>query len=249
MIGFGNKTDKSGSSVEACLKYVDRRKYPCEAAIVRYLSDQESKKNHAVTVFTVIPLPEADIIVMKAYSCSLQTAKSIPSPSLMTLARSLIEGLSFIHGIDVAHCDIKPANVVLSETPLELKIIDFSLALWLSGSEGTNDDYRGTKGWSAPEVGRGKYDLVKADIWSCGKVLAHMSSICNDQRDASPVKKVVDMFTTDDPQGRKPLTDGEACLAEKAPIGNGHKRTLREPSKRMPKRQSRGQPRRPSAPS
>lgn len=216
MIGFGNMTDKNGISVQTCLKYVDRRQSIHEAAIVRYLADQQAKMNHVISVFAVIPLPEADIIAMKAYPCTLHTAMSIPTRSLKTLTLRLIEGLSFMHAIDIAHCDIKPANIVFSETPLELKIVDFSLSLWISENGGTNDDYRGTEDWTAPEVGKGIYDLVKADIWSCGRVLAHMCSLCDNGKDGLAVQKVINMFTADNPQIRKSLMDGEACLTYKA---------------------------------
>ncbi|KAF8263659.1 kinase-like domain-containing protein, partial [Lactarius quietus] len=93
------------------------------------------------------------------------------------LGRGLIEGLAYLHEHNIAHRDIKPDNLVC-DSNCRLQIIDFDVALQVQDENTLTDKYRGTKGWTAPEMGKGKQDEptsmhspIRADRWSCGRVL------------------------------------------------------------------------------
>ena len=87
----------------------------------------------------------------------------------------LIKGLAFPHEHKIAHRDIKPDNLV-RDHDFNLKIIDFDIAIKVEDENTEINGYCGTKGWSAPEIGKEDgptpmYSPIKADEWSCGRVI------------------------------------------------------------------------------
>ncbi|KIK61802.1 hypothetical protein GYMLUDRAFT_102093, partial [Collybiopsis luxurians FD-317 M1] len=87
----------------------------------------------------------------------------------------LVAGVSYLHRNRIAHLDIKPGNVVCSQEGI-LKIIDFSVSVYLSGDEQIVRGYQGTQNWTAPEVGTEEgpsreYNPFLADKWSCGAMM------------------------------------------------------------------------------
>ncbi|EJC99413.1 kinase-like protein, partial [Fomitiporia mediterranea MF3/22] len=91
------------------------------------------------------------------------------------LSRELIEGVAFLHRQKIAHLDIKPGNLVVNFK--RLYIIDFDIAVRCKDVDEMVKISRGTRGWSAPEIGLdndeapGAFSPIRADLWSCGKVL------------------------------------------------------------------------------
>ncbi|KAJ8520604.1 hypothetical protein ONZ45_g2588 [Pleurotus djamor] len=63
----------------------------------------------------------------------------------------LIGAVAFLHEHKIAHCDLKPANLLLTEA-FSLKVIDFDLAVQVKDEDDEISDDRGTRGWVAPEI-------------------------------------------------------------------------------------------------
>jgi len=87
---------------------------------------------------------------------------------LRTYFHQLVEAISYLHTNGIAHMDIKPQNLLLTEE-FQLKLIDFDLAY-------CQGDYfvlsHGTKYFRAPEVVKDKcLDPMAADIFSMGVLL------------------------------------------------------------------------------
>ncbi|KAJ2928829.1 hypothetical protein H1R20_g8123, partial [Candolleomyces eurysporus] len=89
--------------------------------------------------------------------------------------QSLINGVAYLHANRVAHLDLKPDNL-LYDAAGQLKIIDFDIAVLVRDEEEKIEGYRGTHGWTAPEIGhydgpKQSYSAIKADRWACGRLL------------------------------------------------------------------------------
>jgi len=103
---------------------------------------------------------------------------------VLDVAVSVSEGLRFLHAKGIAHRDIKPDNLVYSQSQKELKLIDFSVSDVASQQEKhMHKAFRGsvgTEGFAAPEVHlEGMIDGPKGygpscDIFSLGCVLHEM---------------------------------------------------------------------------
>ncbi|XP_027082145.1 mitogen-activated protein kinase kinase kinase 20-like [Coffea arabica] len=94
--------------------------------------------------------------------------------------RSVLLGLSYIHAEGYAHCDIKPANILLvddEEGNRTAKISDFGLATKVSKRRTGRKRKKGNRGtlfYMAPEsVMFGEYDS-KVDIWALGCTVIEM---------------------------------------------------------------------------
>ena len=90
------------------------------------------------------------------------------------LARQFLSGLSFLHNIGIIHRDVKPQNVLLSQS-LTALISDFGLCTTLvddqSSFEATD---AGTVGWVAPETLRHGRKTKAVDSFSAGCVIHYL---------------------------------------------------------------------------
>ncbi|XP_020266864.1 mitogen-activated protein kinase kinase kinase 3-like [Asparagus officinalis] len=86
-------------------------------------------------------------------------------------ARSILEGLRFIHGKGYVHCDIKPENILVSGDG-GVKIADFGLAK--RRGEKAEHSVLGTPLYMAPEsIRRDEYE-APIDIWALGCVVSEV---------------------------------------------------------------------------
>ncbi len=100
-------------------------------------------------------------------------------------------GLGYLHSYGVLHRDLKPDNIMLSdssENPI-LKIMDFGLSKVLAPTEKVSDGF-GTLSFVAPEVLIRKPYNKQIDIWSMGIMLYYMLTSClpfDDENDSEEV--------------------------------------------------------------
>jgi len=94
----------------------------------------------------------------------------MPWPQAMTVAAQVASALAAAHAHGVVHCDVTPANVVL--TGGGVKVIDFGIATVLGASRVEAEPRFGTRGYLAPE----RYDpqapiTPAADVYALGVLL------------------------------------------------------------------------------
>ncbi|EQC26444.1 TKL protein kinase [Saprolegnia diclina VS20] len=87
--------------------------------------------------------------------------------------RGIVDGLSYLHSLNIVHRDLKSRNVLLDSTK-GIKIVDFGVAK--EDIQGTMTMGVGTFRWMAPEVLLESAYTVAADIYSFGMLLSEFDS-------------------------------------------------------------------------
>jgi serine/threonine protein kinase len=144
-----------------------------ELDILRYLDSIERKSDHVIAIVDSfdgwVVLPKLVTIMDHA-----RTARKQIESKIVQVCWGLIEGVAYLHGLCIAHRDIKPDNLLV-ERDLCLKIIDFDVAMQVEDEDQQVDDRCGTKGWMAPEVEKkSRHSPIRADRWACGRVLLYL---------------------------------------------------------------------------
>ncbi|BGP36943.1 Protein kinase of the Mitotic Exit Network [Rhodotorula kratochvilovae] len=124
-----------------------------------------------------------NIILEYAESGSLEkTIKQfgqLPESLVASYTVKILEGLAYLHGQDVVHCDLKAANI-LSTKNGNIKLSDFGVSLNLHAIKATRGfhtstaEANGTPNWMAPEVISLKGALPASDIWSLGATIVEL---------------------------------------------------------------------------
>lgn len=119
--------------------------------------------------------------------------KGMPIEATVAVMRGVLDALAVAHDAGVIHRDVKPANLLLTQTVAEIadltaqsvKVADFGLghvggAMTQSIMQSANDlkgrgpGIAGTLAYMAPEAKEGKEIDGRSDLYSCGIVLFEM---------------------------------------------------------------------------
>lgn len=138
---------------------------------------------HIVKIYDVVIVDDKVFALIldyvRGYSMSkiLSHAGSFSVINALNIARQIAQGLHEAHQLGIAHCDIKPENIMVEKMPIRghfAHILDFGVAEIL---EFRNEDgrYYGTPLYSAPEQFQSPEQIDhRTDIYSLGAVLYHM---------------------------------------------------------------------------
>ncbi|WP_425396461.1 sigma-70 family RNA polymerase sigma factor [Aeoliella sp.] len=114
----------------------------------------------------------------------------------LDLFRQIVEATAHAHRHGIVHCDLKPANVLVTSNGRAL-VTDFGFAYLLHAAAKTPASLGGTLGFLAPELLRpGTAPTPTADVYSLGKLLQ-----CMLKGDAS-LQGVIRRCVADDPARR-----------------------------------------------
>lgn len=92
------------------------------------------------------------------------------------IARQICAGLKAVHGAGIIHRDLKASNVMLSADEsggVRAVIMDFGIA---HGADMFSSQIRGTPGYLAPELWRGRPATQQSDLYALGVLLYEMAS-------------------------------------------------------------------------
>ena len=97
----------------------------------------------------------------------------LPVADAMAIAAQVAGGLGEAHKHNIVHCDVKPANLLITRDG-RVKILDFGIAkLVATPSAGRSKWIMGTVPYMSPEQIRGEELDARSDLWSLGVVLYH----------------------------------------------------------------------------
>lgn len=100
--------------------------------------------------------------------------KKLDEEEIRDYTEQILNGLNYLHSINIVHRDIKGANILLDDEGI-IKLTDFG-----SAKQILHDDLyhslQGTPNWLAPEtIKKGEYSIY-SDIWSFGCTIIEMAT-------------------------------------------------------------------------
>ncbi|KAF8888841.1 kinase-like domain-containing protein [Infundibulicybe gibba] len=213
-----NVTDRSKTGF---LKFVKETQN--EIPILQYLSGINSPRNHTISGVQFWPVRGGQVISMPSAGTWVTDLKNLDA-QLWSVVGQLFEAVDFMHQHGVAHLDLKPANIIIPSDGGRLSIIDFHTSVRV---EDVNTMFRGavgTVGYIPPEVeaDRGRFSAVRADLWSCGKVLDDLCDLCQPSADCDKLLQIARELMDEDPKRRPMMFDILERMAQyKAGGGDG----------------------------
>ena len=127
------------------------------------------------------------LVVSKGSGVDLFDLMSLHQPLLVKDASfycsEIISGLQRLHALGIVHLDLKPQNILLSNSGHAM-ITDFDCAYDTSQARGPPrpEDYKGTTYYMPPEIFNRQCISYAADIWGVGVVMACLISSAGDCR-------------------------------------------------------------------
>ena len=170
-----SELDKRKESMVAALKHeIDLLRDLQHPNIVQYLGSNSDEEHFNIFLEYV---PGGSVAAM------LNSYGQLKEPLIRNFVRQILAGLSYLHGRDIIHRDIKGANVLVDNKG-NIKISDFGiskrveasalLAPAKNGGHIHRPSLQGSVFWMAPEVVKQTSYTRKADIWSLGCLVVEM---------------------------------------------------------------------------
>nr|XP_039250449.1 serine/threonine-protein kinase/endoribonuclease ire-1-like [Styela clava] len=118
------------------------------------------------SVYIVVELCDTDTLYELVLNKTLEMDRK-------DVLKQITQGLCHIHGNEIAHRDLKPQNILLSQDKKNMKIADFGLSKEIIPNKSKfskSGREIGTDGWGSPEHYKGNTMSYKSDIYSAGLV-------------------------------------------------------------------------------
>ncbi|KAI9458967.1 kinase-like domain-containing protein [Russula earlei] len=186
-----------------------------ELEFLQYLNGIKEPANRTIPLLEVIRLDIGKQLIMLPWRSPLHEVllfRQCPD-DIVSLCAQFIEGVSFLHNHKVAHCDLKPGNIVvdLEQQPAQLFIIDFNLAEFVKSEETMVEGWCGTPPWIAPEVGTQDgpaqwFSPILADRWACGEMIRYFAQYTPSPNRRQDLVALAEPLLHKDPRARPSLS-------------------------------------------
>ncbi|KAK7251750.1 hypothetical protein RIF29_35216 [Crotalaria pallida] len=142
---------------------------------------RQTDSPHIVHCHGFFEVPSGDVAIVMEFmdlgtlDTLLKTNGTFSEPKLASVARQVLDGLSYLHAHKIIHRDLKPSNLLVN-SDMEIKIADFGVSKIMRRTLDACNSYVGTCAYMSPErfdpdSYGGKYDGYAGDIWSLGLTL------------------------------------------------------------------------------
>ncbi len=128
----------------------------------------------------ILPAPERNFLYFamswhdgQTLQARLDHGRHFAAREVVSLGIRVLKGLGALHRLDVAHRDVKPANLHLGEDG-KLRILDLGVAHCPACPRGQTEENPGTPSYMAPELFSGEGDKSGADLYATGVTLYHL---------------------------------------------------------------------------
>ncbi|KAI8099723.1 kinase-like domain-containing protein [Halteromyces radiatus] len=163
--------ERKRSMVEALRREIALLQELQHENIVQYLGSQSDNAHFSIFLEYV---PGGSVAGL------LSSYGAFQEPLVKSFVRQILKGLTYLHGKDIVHRDIKGANVLVDNKG-GVKISDFGISkkveddiMQVTATAAHRPSLQGSIFWMAPEVVKQTQYTRKADIWSLGCMVVEM---------------------------------------------------------------------------
>ncbi|KAJ4959419.1 hypothetical protein NE237_026530 [Protea cynaroides] len=154
------------------------RQAACEAEILKRVDSQYVVKCHGV-LDNGTDVESGDLCFVMEYMEGgslhdvVRVHGQLPEKDISNVAKRVLEGLKYLHEMQIVHRDIKPSNL-LTNSRGEVKIADFGVSQVMASAHDTDNSCAGTCAYMSPERfdhyrwARGENEGFAGDVWSLG---------------------------------------------------------------------------------
>uniref|UniRef100_T1JIH4 Protein kinase domain-containing protein n=1 Tax=Strigamia maritima TaxID=126957 RepID=T1JIH4_STRMM len=148
-----------------------KKTVPLEVSLLTTL-----KHSNIVQVLDVFENADYFQMVMEKHGCGMDLFEfidrgpSLDEPLASLIFRQVASAVTYLHGLNILHRDIKDENIILNEN-FHIKLIDFGSATFMAPGK-LFSTFCGTVEYCSPEVLQGnKYRGPELEMWSLGVTL------------------------------------------------------------------------------
>jgi serine/threonine protein kinase len=106
-----------------------------------------------------------DLVLGISLDRRVRSGGALSPPLVVRLLRALVEALSHLHGEDILHGDIRPANIIL-DMAARPTLIDFGIARGFMAASRSGGAVLRAPGYTAPELANGGTPDTASDIYA-----------------------------------------------------------------------------------